>query len=171
MMWPVAVLTVLSVIGGWIEVPGGWSAVDTFLEPVAEPLVHPEGWMEVVSPVLSVGVALVGILLAWRFWGQASDAPERIRTRFAGAARALEHKLYFDEAYDAAFYKPADRLALWLGRVVEAPLVLGSAGGIADGVRALGRRLSALQTGILRSYAILVALGAALIVLVFILVR
>jgi NADH-quinone oxidoreductase subunit L len=127
--------------------------------------------MEVVSPVLSVSVALVGILLAWRFWGQASDAPARLRARFAGVARTLEHKLYFDEAYDALFYRPANRLALFLGRVVEGPLVLGSAGGIADGVRALGQRLSAAQTGILRSYAILVALAAAVIVLVFILVR
>ncbi len=33
MMWPVAVLTVLSVIGGWTQVPGGWASVETFLEP------------------------------------------------------------------------------------------------------------------------------------------
>ena len=171
MMWPVAVLTVLSVIGGWTQVPGGWASVETFLEPVAPPLVEPEGWMEVVSPVLSVSVALIGILLAWRYWGQASDAPARLRARFAGVARTLEHKLYFDEAYDALFYRPANRLALFLGRAVEAPIVLGSAGGIADGVRALGHRLAAVQTGILRSYAILVALAAAVIVLVFILVR
>ena len=171
MMWPVAVLTVLSVIGGWTQVPGGWASVETFLEPVAPPLVEPEGWMEVVSPVLSVSVALIGILIAWRYWGQASDAPARLRARFAGVARTLEHKLYFDEAYDALFYRPANRLALFLGRAVEAPIVLGSAGGIADGVRALGHRLAAVQTGILRSYAILVALAAAVIVLVFILVR
>ena len=150
MMWPVAVLTVLSVIGGWTQVPGGWASVETFLEPVAPPLVEPEGWMEVVSPVLSVSVALIGILLAWRYWGQASDAPARLRARFAGVARTLEHKLYFDEAYDALFYRPANRLALFLGRAVEAPIVLGSAGGIADGVRALGHRLAAVQTGILR---------------------
>jgi NADH-quinone oxidoreductase subunit L len=171
MMWPVAILAVLATFGGWIQVPGGWTAVDTFLDPVAEPLLHPEGWMEVLASILSVGVALVGIFLAWRLWGQASDVPERLRARYSGVARTLEHKLYFDEAYDALFYRPAHRLALALGRVVEGPLVLGSSGGIADGVRALGRRLAAAQTGVLRSYAILVALGAALILLVFILVR
>jgi NADH-quinone oxidoreductase subunit L len=171
MMWPVAVLAVLSVVGGWIQVPGGWAAVDTFLEPVAESLVHAEAWMEVLSPIVSVSVALVGILVAWRLWGQPSDVPERLRARYPAVVRALEHKLYFDEAYDALFYRPANRLALALGRVVEGPLVLGSSGGIADGVRALGRRLSTVQTGVLRSYAILVALGAAIILLVFILVR
>jgi NADH-quinone oxidoreductase subunit L len=127
--------------------------------------------MEVLSPIVSVSVALVGILLAWRFWGQPSDVPERLRARYPAVVRALEHKLYFDEAYDALFYRPAHRLALVLGRVVEGPLILGSSGGIADGVRALGRRLATAQTGVLRSYAILVALGAAVILLVFILVR
>jgi NADH-quinone oxidoreductase subunit L len=170
MMWPVAVLAVLSIVGGWIQVPGGWSAVDTFLEPVAESLQEPAGWMEVVSPLLSVGVALVGIGLAWRLWGQPSEVPARIRARFPGAARALEHKLYFDEAYDALFYRPAHRLALALGRAIE-PVILGSPGDVGASVRGLGRRLAQTQTGILRSYAILIALSAAVIALVFILVR
>jgi NADH-quinone oxidoreductase subunit L len=171
MMWPVAALAVLSVIGGWIQVPGGWTAVDTFLEPVARSLQEPAGWMEVLSPLLSVGVALLGIGLAWRIWGRRAEGAEALRARVPWAARALEHKLYFDEAYNLVFYEPASRLASGLGRFLEAPLVLGSVGGIADGVRALGRRIAALQTGVLRSYAILVAAGAAVIILVFIAVR
>jgi NADH-quinone oxidoreductase subunit L len=170
MMWPIAALVVLSIVGGWIQVPGGWSAVDTFLEPAAAALQEPEAWMEVLSPLLSVGVALVGIALAWQLWGRAGDAPERLRARFPWLARALEKKLYFDEAYDLLFYEPASRLAVALGRVVEVPL-LGSPGEIAGGVRALGRRFAALQTGVLRTYAILIGVGAAVIVLVFIAVR
>jgi NADH-quinone oxidoreductase subunit L len=170
MMWPVAVLTVLSVIGGWIQVPGGWSAVDTFLDSVVPPLIEPSTWMEVLSPLLSVTVALVGIALAWRLWGRPSEVPERLRTRVPWAARALEHKLYFDEAYDAVFYRPAHRVALALGRAVE-PVILGSPSELAEGVRTLGRRIASTETGLLRSYAILVALGAAVIVLVFVLVR
>jgi NADH-quinone oxidoreductase subunit L len=170
MMWPVAVLTVLSVVGGWIQVPGGWSAVDTFLDPVVPPLIEPSTWMEILSPILSVSVALVGIALAWRLWGRPSDAPARLRGRLPGAARALDQKLYFDEAYDALFYRPAHRIALALGRAVE-PIILGSPSELAEGVRTLGRRIASTETGLLRSYAILVALGAAVIVLVFVLVR
>jgi NADH-quinone oxidoreductase subunit L len=171
MMWPVAVLAGLAAVGGFIQVPGGWAAVNTFLEEVAHPLQEPEGWMEVLSPILSVGVALLGIVLAWRFWGTASDVPARLRARFPQVARTLEHKLWFDEAYDALFSRPSSRLALARGRVVEAPLLLRTPGDVADSVRGLGRRLSTAQTGVLRSYAILIALGAAVVVLVFIAVR
>ena len=171
MMWPVAILAVLSIVGGFIQIPGAWAAVNDFVEPVAHPLQEPEAWMEVLSPIVSVTVALLGIALAWRLWGQRSDAPARLRARYPLATRTLEHKLWFDEAYDAVFSRPSQRLAVWLGRVVESPLVLGSAGGIADSARALGRRFSAAQTGALRAYAILIALGAALVLLVFIAVR
>ena len=127
--------------------------------------------MEVVSPLLSVERRAHRHRARLALWGRPSDAPARLRARFAGVARTLEHKLYFDEAYDVVFYRPAYRLALFLDRAVETPLVLGSAGGIAGGVRALGRRVAAVQTGLLRAYAILDRAGAAVIVLVFILVR
>jgi NADH-quinone oxidoreductase subunit L len=170
MMWPVGVLAVLSVVGGFIEVPGGWTAVDTFLEPVAESLHEPAAWMEIFSPIMSVGFAAIGIALAWQFWGRPSERPAQVRARFPWAARTLEKKLYFDEAYDIVFYEPASRLATFLGRAIEAP-ILGSAGEIAGGVRSLGRRVAATQTGVLRIYAILIAASAAVILLVFIAVR
>jgi NADH-quinone oxidoreductase subunit L len=171
MMWPVGVLAVLSVVGGLIQVPGGWSAVDTFLEPVAESLQEPAGWMEAVSPLLSLGFAAIGIALAWQFWGRPSEEPARLRARFPSVARTLEKKAYFDEAYDIVFYEPASRLALFLNRAIEMPLVLGSVSEIAGGVRSLGRRVASVQTGLLRAYAILIAAGAAVILLVFIAVR
>jgi NADH:ubiquinone oxidoreductase subunit 5 (subunit L)/multisubunit Na+/H+ antiporter MnhA subunit len=63
------------------------------------------------------------------------------------------------------------RLATFLGRAIEAPIILGSVGEIAGGVRSLGRRVAATQSGVLRAYAILIAVSAAVIVLVFIAVR
>jgi NADH-quinone oxidoreductase subunit L len=171
MVWTVAVLVVLTIVGGWIAVPGGWSAVDTFLDPVAAPLLEPEAWMEAMSPILSVCVALAGIWLAWRLYGVPSDAPARLRRRYPAATATLERKFYFDEAYDAAFYEPSSRLALFLDRAIEGPLILGSVGSLARSIGALGRRVAATQTGLLRSYALALAAGAAVIVLVFISVR
>jgi NADH-quinone oxidoreductase subunit L len=135
------------------------------------PLVEPEAWMEALSPILSVCVALGGIWLAWRLYGAPSDAPARLRRRYPVATATLEHKFYFDEAYDAAFYDPSSRLALFLNRAIEGPLVLGSVGNLARSIGALGRRVAATQTGLLRSYALALAAGAAVIVLVFISVR
>jgi NADH-quinone oxidoreductase subunit L len=171
MVWTVWALVALTIAGGWIQVPGGWTAVDNLLEPVSRSLREPDGWMEVVSPLLSVGVALAGTGLAWRLWGQRSDFPERVRLRYPWAARTLERKLYFDEAYDAAFSAPSSRLALFLKQSIEQPLILGSVGGIARGVRGLAGRVAATQSGLLRLYALAVAAGLAVLVLVFLAVQ
>ena len=46
---PVAVLAVLSVIGGWIQWEPYWHPIETWLQTVAEPTVTPENWQEWVS--------------------------------------------------------------------------------------------------------------------------
>ncbi|MGH3037719.1 MAG: hypothetical protein ACRDMU_11115, partial [Gaiellaceae bacterium] len=86
------------------------------------------------------------------------------------AARTLEHKLYFDEAYDVAFYEASSRLAVWLGRWVEDPLILRSVGGLATGVRDLSGRVAATQTGGVRAYVLALAMGLAVLAVVFLLV-
>src|SRR5213594_3286945 len=42
----VAVLAVLSVVGGWIQFAPLWDPITKWLEPVAAPLVSPENWQE-----------------------------------------------------------------------------------------------------------------------------
>ena len=98
------------------------------------------------------------------------ERPAAIRRRYPWAARTLEHKLYFDEAYDAAFYAPSSRLALWLGRWIEEPLVLRSLGGLATGVRDVSDRVAATQTGGVRAYVLALAMGLAVLAVVFLLV-
>jgi NADH-quinone oxidoreductase subunit L len=171
MVWTVGVLAVLSIVGGLVSVPGGWHAVESFLEPVAEPLTHPEPWMEAFSPILAVAVATLGIWIAWRVWGVPSGVPERVRRRYPWAARTLEHKFYFDEAYDLVFYEPASRLATRLDADLEQPVILGSARSIAANVADLARSVARTQSGLLRSYALVIAASLAVIVLVFVSVR
>ncbi len=171
MMWTVGALAVLALVGGWIEVMGGWKGIENWLDPVVQPLLHPAGWMEVVSSVVSVTAALIGILLAGRIWGRPSDTAERVRNRFPRVTRALEHKLYFDEAYDTAFLRPSSRLALFLNRRVEQPVILDSAGQVAGDVRDTAGRVAATQSGLLRLYALLILSGLAVLLLVFLVVK
>jgi NADH:ubiquinone oxidoreductase subunit 5 (subunit L)/multisubunit Na+/H+ antiporter MnhA subunit len=67
--------------------------------------------------------------------------------RFARVQQVLEHKFYFDELYDAAFYRPAVSVARALGRWIESPLVFGSVRELSEGIRGLGLDTSKLQTG------------------------
>jgi len=170
MAWPVAALTVLSAIGGFLQVPWGWKRVDEWLHPVAESIEEASGATFTFSVLASTGLALVGIALAWGLWGRPSTVPERLRTRYPWAARTLEEKFYFDTGYDRAFYEPASRSAALATRYVEEPLFLRPLGDLGRGVRGASSRLSTVQTGSVRSYALALGAGAAVIALVFLLV-
>jgi NADH-quinone oxidoreductase subunit L len=170
MAWPVAILAVLSVVGGWLQVPWGWQLVTDWLDPVAESTAEATGTALTFSVAASLALAVAGIWLAWRWYGRPSELPARARRRWPWAARTLERKFYFDEAYDLAFYEPASRKAVFLTRYVEQPIFLTSLGELGSSVRGASRRLSSLQTGYVREYAFALAAGLAVLAIVFILV-
>jgi NADH-quinone oxidoreductase subunit L len=117
--------------------------------------------------LVSLAAALGGIAVAWLLYRRPGERPAELRRRFPWAARTLEHKLWFDELYDAVFYRPSSRLALFLGRWFEEPFVLRSLGGLGTGVRDLSGRVSAAQTGRVRAYVLALAMGLAVLAVVF----
>jgi NADH-quinone oxidoreductase subunit L len=163
----VGILTVLAAVGGFLQFAGVWTPLSDWLEPVARPLVEASGIQEAVSSVLAVLLGLAGIGVAWLLYG-ARTAPV---PRFARVQRVLEHKFYFDELYDAVFYRPAVFLAHALARWVERPLVFGSVRELSEGIRGLGLDTSRLQTGLVRTYALAIAASLAVVTVVFVAVR
>jgi NADH-quinone oxidoreductase subunit L len=163
----VGVLAVLSVIGGWIQFAPFWHPIETWLEPVAEPLVSPANWQELVSSVLAVLLGLGGIGLAWAIYGARRVAVPR----FAFAQRTLEHKFYFDELYDRLFYVPSAWLARALGRAVEQPLIAETGEDIGEDTRDFGGIVARAQTGLLRTYALAIASSVAVLAVVFVVVK
>jgi NADH-quinone oxidoreductase subunit L len=170
MLWPVGVLTILAAVGGFLQVPWGWALVDDWLHPVAESAEEATGGTLTFSVIATTALSFAGIALAWRIWARADPLPGRLGRRYPWAARTLEEKFYFDAAYDRAFYEPASRSAALALQYVEQPLFLRSLGELGRGVRSLSGRLSAVQTGSVRSYALALGAGAAVIALVFLLV-
>jgi NADH-quinone oxidoreductase subunit L len=164
---PVGVLTVLSVVGGWIQFSPWWHPVETWLRTVAEPIVTPASWQEWTSIALSLLLGLCGIAVAWALYGARRLAVPRI----AWAQRTLEHKFYFDEAYDAAFYAPAVFLAKFLGQDVEQPLIADSGRDLGEDTRDLGGIVARSQTGLVRTYALAIASSVAVLAIVFVVVK
>jgi NADH-quinone oxidoreductase subunit L len=141
--------------------------VTDWLEPVARPLVEASGTQELVSSIFAVGLGAAGIVIAWVLYGsKTSPVP-----RSAWAQSLLEHKFWFDELYDAVFYRPAVFLAKALGRWIERPLVFGSVRELWQGVGWLGKDTSRLQTGLVRTYALAIAASVAVVTVVFVAVR
>ena len=139
----------------------------TWLQSVAEPVVTPTDWQEGISSGLAVLLGLLGIYVAWALYAVKTFAVPQ----FAFAQRVLEHKFYFDELYDAVFYRPTVWLAKALFRGVEDPLIAESSTSLGQDTRDLGGIVARLQTGLVRTYVLAIASGAAVLAIVFIAVK
>jgi NADH-quinone oxidoreductase subunit L len=163
----VAVLSVLAVIGGWVQIAGIWQPFADFLKPTVEPLVEPTGAQDFFASILAVGLGIAGAVVAW-----AAYSARVLRIPDARAVRAvLEHKFYFDEIYDAVFYRPAVLLAVTLRDWIERPLVLGSISALGLGARRVAGELTEVQTGLVRTYALAIAGSVTVLAFVFVWIK
>jgi NADH-quinone oxidoreductase subunit L len=109
---PLVALAGLSVIGGYVGMPG-WTGIanrfEHFLEPVwnvpapVHEIVEHSAGQEFLFTCLSVVIALAGIFAAYRFYVVNPGIPERIAGRFKGLYTLINRKYYVDELYDALF--------------------------------------------------------------------
>jgi NADH-quinone oxidoreductase subunit L len=169
MLVPVGVLALLATFGGWLQFGPQWHPLTTWLEPAARTLAvaEPSSRQEYVTSAVTVLVGLAGIAVAWAVYGtsriQVPAAPQ--------LRRALEHKLYFDELYDALFYRPAAAIADWARTDFEGPVVLQTGTDLGQTTLDAGGLVRRLQTGLLRTYVLFLASGAAIVAVVFLLER
>jgi len=169
---PVAALAVLAVVGGWIQIAGIWHPFGEWLDPIAVgrehlALVEPTVTQDYVTSALAVGLGVVGIAVAWMLYGSRKWAVPR----FAAVQETLEHKFWFDELYDAIFFRPAVFVSGLVRGGIEEPLIGGSISGVTLGAREAGGALGDAQTGYLRTYALAIAGAVAVLVVVFITVQ
>jgi NADH-quinone oxidoreductase subunit L len=169
MRWPMLVLAVLSVVGGFVSAPfppfNNWLGV--FLAPDVGTSPEASGGALALTVILGIA-ALLGIVLAWMRYGarQASFAPTR-----NPIVVLLQHRYYVDAIYDHVIVRPL----LWIGRLlrrdVEGVALDGGTRGVGNVVGWSSGVLRALQTGYARNYALAIFLGAALIVVYYVMQR
>jgi NADH-quinone oxidoreductase subunit L len=161
---PVGILAVLAAVGGWLQIAGLWHPFSDWLHEVAEPLVEPTVTQDWLTSLCAVAFGAVGVWFAWSVYRRGTmSVPEAPAIR-----RTLEHKLWFDELYDAVFYRTADEGVRLGRRVFEEPVVEGGIAELAEGTRGLASRVGLAQTGVLRVYALAIALSVAVLVVVFV---
>jgi NADH-quinone oxidoreductase subunit L len=157
-MWgPLAVLAVLSLGGGYINIP-------KFLEPMF-PLAAEGGdeWLMYVSVAAGVG----GILLAYIFYVLAPSLADSVANSFRGLYTLIYNKYFVDEFYDETVVRPivdGSRTLLW--RSVDVEVIDGAVNGIGKRARNIGGVLKLAQSGYIRSYAAWVVAGSILLLIV-----
>jgi NADH-quinone oxidoreductase subunit L len=175
MTGPLVVLGVLTVIGGWLNLPafakflGPVGALERWLEPVVgEPTARviagageTSTSLEYTLVGLAVLVAIAGIALAWTRLKPEALVPKSQARVEEGFERVLLDKYYVDEIYDQAVVKPVvgvSRGLLWRG--IDTGLIDGlMVSGTSYVARFVGWMGSQLQSGQLGTYAWVLAVG------------
>jgi NADH-quinone oxidoreductase subunit L len=203
MTWPLLLLAAGSILAGYIGLPhwffgaGNW--VEHYLEPAILAGTHAEVVeahhalaTEVLFTLIAVGVAALGLYLAYRFYVKRPEAPKHLAERWSGAHRVVYNKYYVDEVYDATVVqgtlKTCDGLNAFDAKVVDG-VVNSTAGGtrfsavvsdlfdmnLVDGaVNLIGalfgffsKGFRRVQTGLVQNYALLMLVGIFILMTVF----
>ena len=162
------VLALLSIVGGWIQIPNIDHVLSSFLDPAfaGAPTPEPSDALTYTGFVIGTVLALAGIWIAWLVWVKRPGTSAAWQARLSALHTFLYNKWYFDEAIDLLVVRPV----AWCGRVgqqaVERVLINGFLVGGASGVaRAGGAAVRALQSGFLRAYAAILLFGVAALAL------
>jgi NADH-quinone oxidoreductase subunit L len=167
---PMAVIGILTVMGGLLGTSLDTGRIHGFLAPVVGEVEHAAagGLSELTLSVIATAVALLGVALGWLVYGSGRIDWREVRTRFAGIRRTLAHGLYVDDAYGRALVMPAKAASSFAANTVDARVIDGTVDGVGRWfarLASVGRRL---QTGLVRTYALAFLLGAVALVVVLV---
>lgn len=169
MTLPLAVLAVLSVIGGFVGIPiiFGGNKIGAFLAPA---LAHGEAnaphagaGTELGLMAFSLAVAAAGIALAWRWYLARPEVPGRVAHRYRTLYRLLLNKYFVDEIYDDLVVKPSLVGSEAVYRRFDLRVIDGAVNGAGALVRSFASAIRVYQTGYVRNYALSILLGVVLV--------
>jgi NADH-quinone oxidoreductase subunit L len=174
MLVPLAILAVLSLIGGWLAAPALWGDKDHFagfLAPVfsaassatetAGRATEAGGSIEQQLMAVAIAGGLIGLLVAWWMYIKRTDLPDKLAEAMKGPYRLLEGKYFVDEIYAATIVKPIvwiSRRVLW--QTIDEKIIDGTVNGVADAARHTGDNVRLAESGNTRSYATWIVIGA-----------
>jgi NADH-quinone oxidoreductase subunit L len=176
---PLAVLAVGALLAGLLGLPriwGGSFAIEgwlepalsygrTGLEPVAE---HGGAALAWGLMALSTTVALAAGFLGFRIYRRGPAAEEAFAARFPALYRTLSDKFYVDEAVEACILGPARWAGNCLWKAFDVIIIDGIGVNLPGALTRAGGDVAALaQTGRVRNYALGMAIGAVLLLWIF----
>lgn len=178
---PLMILAVLSALGGFLGIPyalGFWFShhpnfLENFLHPIFRDAnmvlglgAHHISATEYVLMILSVGIALLGIWTAyrWYYYDEKWTSPRKIASNLKPIHKMLWNKYYIDEIYFRAIVDPiitTARSFLW--KFFDLKIIDGLVEGIAKLTTEAGQRIRKIQTGFAQTYAIYMIAGAIIL--------
>ncbi|MFB3108867.1 MAG: NADH-quinone oxidoreductase subunit L [Candidatus Binatia bacterium] len=169
---PLMLLALGSVLVGWFGTPkylheNEWL---DWLHPVFGPkedILHGGVSEEILFTFLALGIAGLGLYLAYRFYYREETTPEVGAPQTGGMFyRLLLNKYYIDEIYDTLIVGPLTRGANWFADTFDPAIIDGIVNGLANRVRSSSLFWRQFQTGNVQHY-LLCFLGGTLLILAY----
>jgi NADH-quinone oxidoreductase subunit L len=172
MTFPMGVLAVLSVIGGVFAFSATTGILPKFLDPVLGAAPEASGGLpEAALIVIGSIVAIAAVALGWYVYGSGKVDWVKMQADRPGLFRFLEKGWYIDALYEGYLVRPAR----WVATTCAYALDMGFVDGIVNGVGKATTLLAAggrkIQTGLVRSYAAAILLGAVVVMLLLVVWR
>jgi NADH-quinone oxidoreductase subunit L len=166
MTMPLIVLAALAIVTGYLGIPNFLSSV--LPGPMSLPSAH-EGPASVAIMALATVMGLGGIALAYVFYVLKPGLPDRLAEQWSSLYVGSLHKWYVDELYEAWFVRPTINAANDLWQWIDMRVIDAAVNGVASSVNLWSRALRLIQSGEVQHYALAMALGAVVILGVYML--
>jgi NADH-quinone oxidoreductase subunit L len=171
MVVPSVLLALLAAVVGFLNMPFvNFEFLTDWLDPVFRGVEEhsAESFVQGLSlDIVSLTVATLGILFAYFIYrrGLADVDHDPLNERLGPFGKLFGHAYFFDEGISSAVGGPLRTGASWLADVFDLKIVDGAVNGVAWLFRAGAERLRKVQTGLVRQYALGIALGVVLLLL------
>ncbi len=169
MTMPLAVLAVLSLIGGMVQFPGafgGHEMLNEFLGTAGIPAIAHEGEGAATKEYYLLGATVVGLLIIYlvtkKFF-----AVNSFNGNYTGFRKILNNKWYVDELYDTLIVKPLGALAAFFKNIIERSGIDGAVNGVGKLVNYSSRQLRLVQSGQIGNYILMMVMSICLLWAVF----
>ncbi|MEX2459560.1 MAG: NADH-quinone oxidoreductase subunit L [Actinomycetota bacterium] len=163
---PLMVLAGLTLVGGLLGVSASDGAIARFLgEGFAAAEHHGGGLGEGTLIAIATSISILMLVAGWWVYGSGRVDWTTIRGQLGGLHTAVARGWFLDDLYDRTVVRPGRRAADVLARSVDQGVIDRGITGIGRGFAGLARVGRGVQTGFVRSYALVFLLGVVGILL------
>ncbi len=158
MTFPLMVLALLSIVGGFIP----------FSEFVTADKAGFEAHLNYPLAAIAVSVGFIGIILAWIFYKKENNLADKFAVSFGILYKWAYHKFYFDELYlfvtKKILFKRVSAPIAWFDKKI----VDGTMEGIGNKTVLTSEKIKGMQSGKVQDYAFAFIVGVVVLAIVFI---
>ncbi len=165
---PLWVLAGLALVGGVLNLPL-LLTLEHWLEPaVGAQRYHPTLATELILLIVSAGIAVAGIGLAYARYVQNAAWAVQLTGAFKPLESAAQHKWYVDEVYNALIVRPLEWVSGWFATAVDKRTIDGAVNLFGEAHLLLSNAVRRVHNGLVPTYALSLFVGVVVVVVYFV---